>query len=330
MKIICFGVREYEKSIFEEIEKEYPHTLVLSSTYIDDSTYEEAIGYEAIIIRANCNLSKSTLSILKENGLRFLLTRTIGYNHILLDVCKEIGIKVAYAPGYSPSAIAELSVSLAMCLLRDIPEAITNATKYDFTIYNKMFGREIRNSTVGILGCGRIGKETAKIYNSLGAKVLGYDLYEDKNMNGIITYTSLDNILQKSDIISIHMSYSKDTNYHFIGQNEFNKMKNGSILINTARGELVDTDALISNIKSEKLLGAGLDVLEREKDIFFKTNILGELSSQHKELIGLYPRVIITPHISSSTDCAVYDSLKITLNNLNELIATGTCKNLLV
>ena len=330
MKVICFGVREYERNIFEEIEREYSHTLVLSSTYIDDSTYEEALGYEAIIIRANCNLSKSKLSILKKNGLKYLLTRTIGYNHILLDACKEIGIKVAYAPGYSPSSIAELSVSLAMCILRNVPEAISNATKYDFTLYNTMFGREIRNSTVGILGCGRIGKEAARIYHSLGARVLGFDLYEDENMNGIITYTSLDNILQKSDIISIHMSYSKDTNYHFIGQSEFNKMKKGTILINTARGELIDTDALISNIKSEKLLGAGLDVVEREKDIFFKANFLDKLSFQHKQLIDLYPRVIITPHISSSTDSAVYDSLKISLRNLNELIASGTCKNLLV
>lgn len=330
MKVKCFGVREYEKDIFKEIEREYSYTLVLSGTYIDDSTYEEALGYEAIILRANCYLSKSTLSILKDNGLKFLLTRTIGYNHILLEACKELGIKVAYAPGYSPSSIAELSVSLAMCIFRGIPEAISNATKYDFSIYDRMFGREIKNSTVGILGCGRIGTETAKIYNSFGAKVLGFDLYEDENKKDIITYTTMENILRQSDILSIHMSYSENSNYHLLGSNEFDKMKNGIIIVNTARGELLDTDALISAIISGKVYGAGLDVIEKEKDIYFKNNNSNNLSLQHKKLIDLFPKVIITPHISSSTYSAVYDALKISLENLNRFIETGSCENQLV
>ena len=327
MKIICFGVRQYEIPVFKKIEEQYNCQLELSKVYIDDTNYQIALGYDVIILRANCYLSEISLAILKKHGLKYLLTRTVGYNHIPLDSCHKLGIKVAYAPGYSPSSIAELGVTLALNLIRNVPEAISNSSRYDFRLNSFMYGREIRECTVGILGCGTIGKETARLYSAMGAKVIGYDVIKDDKMSNIIEYKSFDSVCKESDIISIHMSYDEKSNKHIIGKDEMNMMKNNVIIINTARGPLLDTNALIEAIISGKVLGAGLDVIEFEKNLFFNKWSDDQVNPMIKRLVDLYPRVIITPHISSSTDAAVYDSMRITMENLNLLISNKPCKN---
>ncbi len=329
MTIICFGVRDYEIPVFRKIEQRFNCEFTLSGLYIDDTNYTAALGYEVIVLRANCLLSENSLADLKRNGLRFLLTRTVGYNHIPLDACHKLGIPVAYAPGYSPSSIAEMGVSLAMSILRNLPEATLNATKYDFRLNPYMYGREIRECKIGILGCGMIGKETARVYTAMGAKVYGFDRTPDESMTDIIEYCSFEKICDEADIISIHMSYDEKTNKHFIGKKEISRMKDHVVIINTARGPLVDTEALIDAVVSGKVLGAGLDVIEYEKKTFFKAHSSEDIHPVIKKLIDLYPRVIITPHISSSTDAAVYDSMRITMENLYRLSNNMECKNAL-
>ena len=330
MNVVIFGVREYENKVFEEIQREYHHQFSLCEQYLNDDNYELALGYEVVIIRANCSLSRSSLAELKASGVQYLLTRTVGYNHIPLQDCKDLGIRVAYAPGYSPSSIAELAVGLSLCLLRSIPEAIKNSSNYDFRLNNRMLGKELKDCVVGIIGCGQIGKQAAKLFHGFGAKVFGYDLHEDRNMEGIISYCSLNKLLSQSDIISIHLPYIKGKNDHFISYNEIDKMKDGVVLVNTARGELLDTNALIDNVSTGKVFGAGLDVVENESDVFFTRHSEQDVSPLIQELLRLYPRIIITPHISSSTDSAIYDALRITMNNLEEFRLNGSCKNQLV
>ena len=330
MKVIIFGVRDYEKKVLEEIQREYHHHFSLSESYLNDKNYYLALGYEVVIIRANCNLSKSSLVELKDGGLQFLLTRTVGYNHIPLQDCKDLGIRVAYAPGYSPSSIAELAVGLSLCLLRGIPEAIKHSSDYDFRLNKRMFGKELKDCVVGIIGCGQIGKKAAQIFHGFGAKIFGYDLHEDRSMEGVISYCSLNKLLSQSDIISIHLPYIKGKNDHFIGPNEIERMKDGVVLVNTARGELLDTNALIYYVRTGKIFGAGMDVVENESDVFFAQHSEQSVSPVIKELVRLYPRIIITPHISSSTDSAIYDALRITMNNLEEFRLNGSCRNQLV
>ena len=329
MSIICFGVRDYEIPVFRRIEKEYNCVLELSHLYINDTNYFVALGFDTIVLRANCFLSEKSLMVLRECGLKYLLTRTVGYNHIPIEVCHKLGIKVAYAPGYSPSSIAEIGVALSPSIIRNLPEATMNSSRFDFRLNSFMYGREIRECIIGIIGCGTIGKETARLYSAMGAKVYGYDLIKDEHMSDIIEYCSFDKICRDADIISIHMSYDERVNRHFIGRNEFRKMKDNVILINTARGPLIDTEALIDAIESGKVLGAGLDVIEYEKDYFFKKWDSESIHPTIKRLVDLYPRVIITPHISSSTDSAVYDSMRITMDNLDQLRNSMDCKNIL-
>ena len=329
MKIICFGVRDYEIPIFKRIENDYNRKLILSDLYIDDTNYEIALGYDVIILRANCHLTENSLIELKNSGLKYLMTRTIGYNHIPLDICHSLGITVAYAPGYSPSSIAELGVSLALNIIRNVPEAINNSYNYDFRLNNRMFGREIRECIVGIAGCGTIGKETARLYTAMGAKVLGYDIIQDESVSDFIEYCSFERLCKESDIISIHMSYDEKKNKHFFSKREFEMMKENVVIINTARGPLIDTESLIAFIESGKVLGAGLDVIEYEKSTFFKHQSAESIDPILRKLISLYPKVIITPHISSSTDSAVYDSLRITMENIYQLSNDLECKNVL-
>lgn len=329
MKIICFGVRDYEIPAFQRIEQEYDCKLQLSNLYIDDTNYSVAFGFDVIVLRANCFLSENSLIELKKNGLKYLLTRTVGYNHMPIEYCHKLDIKSAYAPGYSPSSIAELGVTLALNIIRNVPEATMNSSKYDFRLNSYMYGREIRECKIGLLGCGTIGKETARLYAAMGAKVYGYDILHDEHMSDIIEYCTFDKLCSEADIISIHMSYDEKTNRHFIGKKEIEKMKNNVVIINTARGPLVDTEALIDSVVSGKVLGAGLDVIEYEKDTYFRNMNSETLHPTIKKLVDLYPRVIITPHISSSTDVAVYDSMRITMENLYQLSNGLDCKNIL-
>ena len=156
-KIICFGVREYEKPYFADLGDKYGYELVLKPELLTNDNVEVAQGFEAIMLRANCNLNKSSLLKLKESGLKIVLTRTVGFAHVNVDDCKELGLEYCYVPGYSPNAISELTVTLGMMCVRNTVQMVNNASRGDFVVHDEYFSREVRGMTVGILGCGRIG-----------------------------------------------------------------------------------------------------------------------------------------------------------------------------
>jgi D-lactate dehydrogenase len=330
-KIICFGVRDYEKPYFEALGKKYDYDLVLSPAYLNNDNWELAKGYSMVMVRGNCNVDAAHMKLLKENGLKYYLTRTAGYNHVDVKACKELGIETAFVPGYSPSAISELAVSLAMSLLRHI--VYTTALTHDgkFKVTNTMFSREIRGCTVGILGCGRIGTTTARDFKGLGAKVLGYDVYQSPAAKEVVEFVDLDTLLAQSDVVVCHMSYLKGSNDKFIDAEKIAKMKDHAILINVARGQLLDTQAALDAVKSGHLDGLGLDVVEDETTLFNHEFDPKHLDTpMHQELIDLYPKVLVTPHVGSATDLALIDMIEVSLKNMDEYLATGTCKNSLL
>lgn len=330
-KIICFGVRNYEIPTFNALASKYGYDLVLRSEYLTDECVSLAEGYECVMVRGNCVLSKDNYRRLYEKGLRYYLTRTAGYNHVDLEMCKELGIESAFVPGYSPNAIAELALTSAMTLLRHVQYTADKSNSLDFKVTDTMFSKEIRECTVGIIGCGRIGRTSASLFYGLGAKVIGYDVFPGKD-NEIISYVDLDTLLKTSDVIVMHAAYIAGQNDNMIGENEIAKMKDGVVLVNVARGELLDGKAAVDAIKSGKIDGLAVDVLRGEKAIFnhvFKSidDIQDEIV---KEMIQLYPKVIITPHVASATDGALRDMVEVSLQNMEEYIATGKCKNTLI
>ena len=328
MKVLCYGVRDVELPIFEEVNKKFGYEMVCTPEYLNsEATARLAEGCKAVILRGNCFANKENLDIYKELGVEYVLTRTVGVNHIDISYAKELGFKLGYVPFYSPNAISELAVTLAMTLLRNVAYTVSKTSKQDFRVDAQMFAKEVRNCTVGVIGIGRIGLTTASLFKGLGAKVVAYDAFYKEGVDDICTQLPLEEVLAQSDIISIHAPYIP-ANGKVITKEFIANMKPGAILVNTARGELQDVDAIIEAVKSGHLAGAGLDVLEGEGAFFFKDLSNQELPTpQLKELVDLYPRVLITPHMGSYTDEAVLNMIETSFENLAEYEKTGSCKN---
>lgn len=328
VKLVCYGVRETEVPYFEEINKKFGYDIKLVTLGLNHENVKEAIGAEAVMVRGNCMADRKNLVLLKENGLKYLLTRTVGFDHVDLDAIKELDLKCARVPGYSPNAISELAVSLAMMLLRHTAYTVNKTMEKNFTVDAFMFSKEIRNCTVAVLGAGRIGLTTAKLFKGLGARVIAYDVYQSDEAKEIVEFMEMDELLKQADILSVHMPYIKGINYHMINDEFIAKMKDGAILVNTARGEVQDLEAIIKAIESGKLGGFATDVLEGESQVFFKDLRSQELSNKvFEKLVNLYPKVLLTPHIGSYTDEALSNMIEFSYENLREYLNQGICKN---
>lgn len=331
LKIACYGVRPNEVRIFEENNK-YNYDLTLIEELLTEDNIETAKGHNAVLLRGNCVANRSNLEKMKEWGIDLIFTRTVGFDHIDLQAIEDLKQLVARVPGYSPNAIAELAVTMAMSLLRNVTY-ITDRTAHDldFRVTPRMFSREIRNCTVGIIGCGRIGVTEAELFKGLGARVIGYDIYQSDHAKSVVEFKdTVDELLAEADVVSLHAAYIKGENDQMINADFISKMKDDAVLINTARGELQDNQAIIDAIKSDKLYGFGTDVLPNERPIFFKQfDDLNEIPDETvRELVDLYPRVLITPHVGSNTDEAVKNMVETSMDNFHEYLETGSVTNL--
>ena len=328
IQVVCYGVRPTEVPYFHEINKKFGFDLKLVTLGLNHENVKEAIGAKAIMVRGNCMADARNLALLEESGLEYVLTRTVGFDHVDLEKAKELGLKVARVPGYSPNAISELAVTHAMMLLRHTAYAVSRTANRNFTVDETMFSREIRNCTVGVLGTGRIGLTSAQLFKGLGANVIAYDVFESEAAKEVVTYKPLEEVLAEADIITVHVPYFKGQNDHFINDEFIAKMKQDAILVNTARGEIQDIEAILRGIESGKLVGYATDVLEGERELFFK-DFEGQVipNEVHEKLVSLYPKVLVTPHIGSYTDEALTNMIEISLENLTALLAEEECKN---
>lgn len=328
VKIVCYGVRPNEKEYFEKLNT-FHYKLNLVESLLNHDNAEAAMGMDAIILRGNCLADRKNIKKFAEYGVKYLLTRTAGFNHIDLEAAADYNMMVARVPSYSPNAIAELSLTLAMSLLRHTTYTTNRTAKKDFRIDTTMFSKEIRNCTVGIIGVGKIGQTEASLFKSLGANVLGYDVYQSDSAKETVEFKSLDDVLAESDIISVHVPYIPGENDQMINSEFINKMKDKAILINTARGELQDNQALLDAINSNKLDGIATDVFANESSIFFKKYDEDQSLDDPviQGLVDLYPRVLITPHVGSNTDEALKNMIETSYENLDSLIRQGYSTN---
>lgn len=330
MKILCYGVREVEQPIFDQVNLEYNYDLTCVPHLLNEDNVDEVAGFDALMLRANCIANRRNLEIIKNKyGINYVLTRTAGYNHIDLEAAKELGVRVAFVPVYSPNAISELAVAFAMDLARHSLYAANKAAQLDFSVDSYMFSKEIRNSVVGIIGLGNIGQTTARLFHGLGAKIVGNDV-SDKGVD-YIEQMSLTELAQKSDIIILHCPFIPGVNGELLNDELISQMKDGVIIVNVARGELQNVDAIVKNVKSGKIHGFATDVLVDEPKTFGKkfTNIT-EVLPEVKELVELYPRVLLSPHMGSYTDEAVKNMVENSLENLKDLVTGNDSPRILV
>ena len=234
-------------------------------------------------------------------------TRTIGYDHVDLDAARRCGIHVSNV-SYSPECVADYTVMLMLMSIRKMKRIMQRAEVNDFSLPG-IQGRELPNFTVGVLGTGRIGRSVIRDLSGFGCRIYAYDKYENDEVKRYAQYAELDTIFRECDLITLHMPLSQE-NFHMIDKAALEKMKDGVVIVNTARGGLIDTKALIEGIESGKVGAAGLDVIEDEFGLYYNDLKSEVLSKRDLYILRGFPNVIVTPHMAFYTDQAVSDMVK--------------------
>ncbi len=293
--------------------------MKLIEEYLTRDNAEMAQDCDAVLVRGNCLCDAENLKKFKSYGINWVFTRTVGYNHFDLQAAKKLGISIARVPNYSPFAVANLAFTLGENLVHHIAEARYEVHLGDFIMHPQYFATEFNRLTIGIFGAGKIGVAEAKLWDGIGATVLAYDPFPSDQAKQYVNFVSQDELVQKSDVVSVHVSYF------------LKKMKTSAYLVNTARGELADTQAIADAIRSGEIAGYGGDVIVDEKHLVGKKfeSIGQEPDPAVRELMSLYPKVLMTPHMGSFTKPALEDMISISYENFHEMQTKGNCKFLL-
>ena len=313
MNILFYDAKKYDIESFEKEQIKYPDIkMEFLETDINEKTAVLAKGYDGICAFVNSDLSAEVLHTLSQQGVKLLLMRCAGFNNIDLEAAKDLGFTILRVPGYSPEAVAEHAMALALSVNRRIHKEYIKIRENNFSLEGLM-GINFYGKTAGIIGTGKIGTAMARICQGFGMKVLGYDKYPNESLD-FIRYRDLEEVLRDSDLISLHCPLTVD-NYHMINGKTISLMKDNVVLINTSRGELVDTNDLIAGIRQHKFHGVGLDVYEEETDNVFE-NREGEImkSSVTARLLS-FPNVIVTSHQAFFTEEALSAISKTTFEN---------------
>jgi len=322
MKIVFFEVPKTEQSFFLQSFNDVDVSFFEEK--LNENSVEKAKDADIVCVFVTSSINKNVIDVIP--NLKFIATRSTGFDHIDYAYAETKGIKVSNVPAYGSHTVAEFAFALMLSLSRNIIKANNHITEsLDFNYFPNMEGFDLNNKTLGIIGTGKIGKNVAKIAKGFNMNVIAYDLYPDlafaKENN--FTYKSLNEILSEADIVTLHTPYNKDDGY-LINKENVSLMKKGIYLINTARGELVDTEALVSGLKEEIIAGFGADVLECEKPMKEGESFLisSNATEKEKKIISLnhelmkMPNVVITPHIAFYTYEAVAIIKQTTIDNI--------------
>lgn len=325
MKMLMFDFRESERKFFNNNDfPDFDITFIKEPlNEMSELTQEQYDETDIISVFISSNLCPEVLSRFK--NLRVIATRSTGYNHIDVKHCSQNNIAVFNVEEYGQTSVAQYTFALILALVRNLFPAYLDIQR-NYVNHADYEGRDLDNLTIGIVGCGAIGSAVAKIADFFNMKVLVHSIVKRQEVNSFVEYVTLDELLERSDIVSLHLPYTAE-NYHMFGEKEFSKMKNGAYFINTARGELIDIVALYENLLSGKLKGAALDVLECEYLALSPDNIVEDIKSQKsncvasalitQKLLGM-SNVIITPHIAYNTQESVEKLLDTTFNNIRD------------
>lgn len=310
MKVTVYNCREFdEKEMFVKYGEELGVELVLCADAPNVENIALAKGSECVDIITS-RMTRELLEGLKENGVRYLVTRTIGYDHIDIEAAKELGIVVANAP-YGPHGVADYTVMMILMSIRKMKRIIERTNIQDYSLQG-IQGRELKDLTVGVIGTGRIGETVIRNLSGFGCGLIAYDIYEKEEVKQYAQYVMLEEMWRRADVITLHAPLT-DGNYHMIGEESITQMKDGVIIVNTARGGLIDSKAFIAGIESGKIGAAGLDVVENEFGLYYYDRKSDVLNNRELAVLRGFPNVTVTHHMAFYTDdcveTAVRDSL---------------------
>ncbi len=319
IKIAFFDAKPYDIKSFDLENKAFNYKIEYFNYRLNKETAITAKGYEIVCAFVNDIISEEVINILYENGTKLLALRCAGFNN--LDFKATLNkIHVVRVPDYSPYAIAEHAAALMLSLNRKVHKAYYRTRDNNFNI-DGFLGFDMHAKTAGIIGTGKIGKVLIKILKGFGMEVLAYDAFQNIEAEKELgfKYVDLDTLYKNSDIISLHCPLNKDT-YHLINAESINKMKDNVMIINTSRGQIIDTKALIEGLKNKKVGNAGLDVYEEENDYFFEDFSATVLEDDTLARLLSFTNVLVTSHQAFFTKEALHNIAETTLLNIKEYI----------
>lgn len=327
MRICVFDSHHFEREFFEAANERFQHELLFIEARLSETTAILAKDYPCVCAFVNDRLNAEVLRQLAQGGTKFIALRSAGFNHVDIKTASDLGMKVVRVPEYSPHAVAEHAVALILTLDRKIHRSYYRVREGNFSL-DGLIGFDLHGKTVGLVGAGKIGGVMAKIMRGFGCRVLIHDIQPDKQLEAAIgvEFVSLDRLLTEADIISLHVPLTPQTK-HLIDSRAMEKTKRGVMLINTGRGALIDTKALINALKSGHIGSAGLDVYEEEEGIFFEDHSGQVLQDDVLARLLTFPNVVLTSHQGFLTREALSNIADTTLANISDLERGKPSKN---
>ncbi|GAA4081573.1 2-hydroxyacid dehydrogenase [Streptomyces sp. NPDC048491] len=328
MEILAFGVQADEKPLIEKAF-EGRHEVRCLDVFLTEDTAPIATGYEVISTSVNANLNAQVLQSLAVGGTQMIAQRSTGFNNIDLDVAARLGLTVARVSYYSPYSVAEFAWTLAMAVNRRIVRASNRTRDFDFRL-DGLLGRDLRGRTVGVLGTGKIGEAFTRIAHGFGMNLLGWDVAQNPACVELgMKYVDKDELFASADVISLHVPLLPST-HHIVGREELAAMKDDAILVNSSRGGLVDTDALVGELRKGRFAGVGLDVYEAEAGLFFLDKSLEAVEDDTLARLVTFPNVVVTSHQAYYTQDAVAQIVEATVENVAAYAEGRHTENVLV
>jgi D-lactate dehydrogenase len=316
MQIAFYSTKSYDRAAFDVANVRHGHSITYFETRLTKDTVVTASDYPAVCAFVNDELGADILTELHVSGTRLIALRSAGFNHVDISTARELGLTVAHVPAYSPYAVAEHTVALILALNRKIHRAYNRVREGNFAL-DGLLGFDLHGRTVGVIGTGKIGTIFVQIMRGFGCHVLAYDPYPNQHCVSLgARYVELPELMARSDIISLHCPLTPET-HHLIDGGALNQMRRGVMLINTGRGALIDTPAVIEGLKSGHIGYLGLDVYEEEAELFFEDRSWEVLTDDVFARLLTFPNVVITGHQGFFTEEALANIAETTLTNVS-------------
>lgn len=316
IRIAFYDTHSYDKNSFLEMNKWFQFEIEYFDFKLNEKTAAAAKDFDAVCIFVNDIADRVVVGILKDENVKLIALRCAGFNNVDMKACSDFGIEVVRVPSYSPHAVAEHAVAMLLSLTRHLPQAYLRTKTGNFTLEG-LTGRDLNGLTAGIIGTGKIGKTMAELLSAFGMKIVLYDPYRDQKWASEkdFQYADLETLFKESDVISLHCILNEDT-FHIINEKAISLMKNSVVLINTGRGALIDTKALVNALKKEKIGGAALDVYEEESRYFFNDWSAQTITDDVLARLLTFPNVLVTSHQAFLTENALNAIARTTLENI--------------
>ncbi|GAB2773443.1 2-hydroxyacid dehydrogenase [Streptomyces chlorus] len=328
MEILAFGVQADEKPLIERAFQGH-HEVRGLHVFLNEDTAPIAAGHEVISTSVNCDLGAGVLESLEAGGTRMIAQRSTGFNNVDLKTAERLGLTVARVSYYSPHSVAEFAWALAMAVNRRIVRASTRTRDFDFRL-DGLMGRDMHGRTAGVIGTGKIGEAFTRIAHGFGMRLLGWDVAENPACRDLgMTYVPKEQLLAESDLVSLHVPLLPET-LHLIDEAALRTMRDDAILVNSSRGGLVDTAALVAELRAGRFTGVGLDVYEAEAGLFFLDRSLEAIEDDTLARLVTFPNVLVTSHQAYYTADAVGQIIETTVANVLDYTEGRRSENVLV